>query len=218
MTTFLGIDLAGSPRRPTGMASINEKLRCRTWLRYLDEEILADVEEIEPTAIAVDAPLSLPHGRKNLEKPSPPHFRQCDLELRRRGIKFFPITIGPMRALTARGIQLSQTLRSKGYTVLETYPGGAQDILGLPRKQKSIPHLIKGLRRLGVKGLSENMSGDEADAATCALTAYMWWRGMCEELGNPEEGVIILPRQNTATRRRLCPATNSQAHRVKKKP
>jgi hypothetical protein len=39
---------------------------------------------------------------------------------------------------------------------------------------------------------------------------------MCEELGNPEEGVIILPRQNPATRRRSFPATNSQAHSVKK--
>jgi predicted nuclease with RNAse H fold len=91
-----------------------------------------------------------------------------------------------------------------------------QDVLGLPRKQESIPRLVRGLGRLGVKGLSEDVSGDEADAVTCALTAYMWWRGMCEELGNPEESIIILPRQNPATRRRSFSATNSQAHGVKK--
>jgi predicted nuclease with RNAse H fold len=216
MAVFLGIDLAGSPRGPTGMALLDEKLRCRTWVRYLDEEILADVDSFKPLVVGVDAPLGLPRGRESLESRGPPHFRECDLELRRRGIRFFPITIGAMRALTERGIRLSKLLRSKGYTVFEAYPGGVQDVLGLPRKQESIPRLVRGLRRLGVKGLSEDVSGDEADAATCALAAYMWWRGMCEELGNPEEGVIILPRQNPATRRRSFPATNSQAHGVKK--
>ena len=134
---FLGVDLAGSPSRPRGMAYVDEELRCSTWVRYPDVEILNDVDALRPVVIGVDAPLGLPLGRESLEMRGLPHFRECDLELRRRGIRFFPITIGAMRTLTERGIRLSAALRSKGYTVFEAYPGGIQDVLGLPRKQES---------------------------------------------------------------------------------
>ncbi|MEM4382529.1 MAG: DUF429 domain-containing protein [Candidatus Caldarchaeum sp.] len=191
---FLGVDLAGSVRRPSGMALLDEELSCRTWVRFSDDAIIADVEVLKPAVVGVDAPLGLPRGRESLEEPGPPHFRLCDIELRRRRIKFFPITIGPMRMLTARGMKLAAALRQKGVKVYETYPGGVQDVLGLPRKQQGVAKLVKGLRKLGVKGLSTKITGDEVDAVTCALAAYMWWRGLCEELGNPDEGVIILPK------------------------
>ncbi|MEM0384068.1 MAG: DUF429 domain-containing protein [Candidatus Caldarchaeum sp.] len=199
---FLGVDLAGSPRRPSGVAMMDENLRCRTWVRFLDDEIIADFDSLKPAVVGVDAPLGLPRGRVSLDKPGPPHFRLCDLELRRRRIKFFPITIGPMRMLTARGIRLAELLRQRGATVYEAYPGGVQDVLGIPRKQQGVAELVKSLRRLGVKGLSINTTGDQADAATCALAACLWWRGLCEELGNPDEGVIILPKP-TVSRKSL---------------
>jgi len=122
------------------------------------------------------------------------HFRECDLELRRRGIKFFPITIGPMRNLTKRGIKLKQTLQEASFTVIEAYPGGAQDILGLPRKHHDLRKLVRGLRRLGLRDLRPSITGDEADAATCALTALMHLRGDCEVLGDAAEGQIVIPK------------------------
>lgn len=204
VSVFLGVDLAGSPKRPSGMALLDEGLGCRTWVCFTDDEIVADVDSVKPVVVAVDAPLGLPRGRESLEKRGPPHFRVCDIELRRRGIKFFPITIGPMRMLTARGMKLAAALRQKGVKVYESYPGGVQDVLRLPRKQRGVSKLVKGLRRLGVKGLSTDISGDEADAATCALAAYLWWRGVCEELGDPDEGVIILPKP-TVVREVLAP-------------
>ncbi len=194
MVVFLGVDLAGSVRKPSGMALLDEGLRCRTWVRFLDEEILADVDCYNPAVVSIDAPLGLPRGRESLERRGPPHFRECDNELRRRGIKFFPITIGAMRMLTARGIKIADELRRRGVKVFETYPGGVQDVLGIPRKQRGVGRLVNGLRRLGVRDLAEDITGDEADAATCALAAYMWWKGLCEELGSPDEGVIILPK------------------------
>ncbi|MEM4189032.1 MAG: DUF429 domain-containing protein [Candidatus Caldarchaeum sp.] len=210
VSVFLGIDLAGSPNRPSGMAVLDERMSCRTWIRFTDDEIVADFDVVKPVVVGVDAPLGLPRGRESLEKPGPPHFRLCDVELRRRGIKFFPITIGPMRMLTARGMRLAAVLRSKGVKVYETYPGGVQDVLGLARKQQGVAKLVKGLRRLGLKGLSTNVTGDEADAATCALAAYLWWRGLCEELGNPDEGVIILPKP-TEVREALAPRRKQAA-------
>jgi len=62
--------------------------------------------------VAIDAPLSLPTGRKSIEQKTGVHLRECDKELLKRGIKFFPVTLGPMRKLTSRGITLRRILES----------------------------------------------------------------------------------------------------------
>lgn len=190
---FLGVDLAGVESRPSGVALLDEELRVKTWLRHRDEEIIGDVERYRPVVVGIDAPLGLPRGRLSLEVRGPPHFRVCDMELRRRGIKFFPITIGAMRKLTARGIKLANIIRQKGIPVFETYPGGIQDVLGLPRKHQNLKQLVNGLRKHGLKGLSRNISGDEVDAVTCAYAVYLWKRGRAEEIGVFDEGIMVLP-------------------------
>jgi len=190
----LGVDLAGSTSRPTGLCLLIEKKQCTTWIVHQDNEILESAIRHSPHVVAVDAPLSMPRGRRSLDRPEPIHFRECDLELRRRRIKFFPITIGPMRGLTRRGIALRQSLEKLGFKVIEVFPGGAQDVLRLPRKQHSLPRLVRGLRTLGLKGLMPTVTGDEADAATCALTGLLYLRGDHEALGDADEGQIIMPK------------------------
>jgi predicted nuclease with RNAse H fold len=190
----LGVDLAGAVSRPTGLCVLKEDERCTTQIVHRDDEIVESAMMHRPCVVAVDAPLSLPKGRQSLDRREPIHFRQCDLELRRRRIKFFPITIGPMRVLTKRGIALKQSLEARGFRVIEVFPGGAQDVLGLPRKQNDLPKLIRGLRRLGLTGLMSTATGDEVDAATCALTGLLYLRANCEALGDVNEGQIIMPR------------------------
>jgi len=190
----LGVDLAGSTSRPTGLCLLREKKQCVTWIVRRDDEIIESVMRHRPHVIAVDAPLSMPRGRRSLDRPEPVHFRECDLELRRRRIKFFPITIGPMRALTRRGIALKQSPEGLGFKVIEVFPGGAQDVLGLPRKQHSLPKLVRGLRRLGLRALTAGVTGDEADAATCALTGLLYLSGDYAALGDADEGQIIMPK------------------------
>src|SRR5215468_3557620 len=122
--SFLGIDLAASPRRPTGICRIRGR-RIETANVFGDEELLSFVGNIKPTVVGIDAPLFLPIGRCCLRNDCTCrrdiHFRECDLELRRRGIRFFPITLGPMRMLTERGRRLAAILSSAGHKVLETY-------------------------------------------------------------------------------------------------
>ncbi len=202
---ILGIDLAGSPRRATGLCLLHQNMKCRTWIAYRDDDILQAVEEHKPNLVAVDAPLSLPKGRKSLDERSNIHFRVCDLELRRRGIKFFPITLGPMRMLTARGMRIKEEIKKRGAEVIEVFPGATQDILGLPRKHHNLKQLIQKLRRLGLRCLSNKATGDEVDAATCALTGLLYLRGFTEAVGDLSEGVIIIPRRgiiDTCWRRR----------------
>src|SRR4030066_233304 len=129
--TTVDLDLAGVETRPTGFCVLRG-YRAETCLVYTDEEILMKMLEASPQIIAIDAPLSLPAGRKSIEQKTTVHLRECDKELLRRRIKFFPVTLGPMRKLTSRGISLRRILENKRFKVIEVYPGGAQDILGIP--------------------------------------------------------------------------------------
>ncbi|PUA32934.1 MAG: hypothetical protein B9J98_03345 [Candidatus Terraquivivens tikiterensis] len=190
----VGIDLAGSENRPTGFCVMTEDLFAKTCIVYKDHEILDLVKSTMPRVVAVDAPLSLPRGRTSLEVREPYHLRGCDRELLRLGIKFFPITLGPMRRLTERGMRLKPSIEQLGVKVIEVYPGGAQDVLRIPRKRAGLDKLLRGLRRLGIKGLKHGMSGDELDAVTCALVGYLYLRGSYVILGDEEEGVIVMPK------------------------
>ncbi len=199
----LGIDLAGSPKRPTGICRL-------TGLTASTREVFSDEEILESAApdvrlVAIDAPLSLPRGRcclrDDCDCAGRAHFRECDTELRTLGIRFFPITLGPMRMLTRRGMQLKDEFEKRGFEVVETFPGGAQDIWGMPR-QKNPAGLRRSLREFGVKGdiRKRGISVHELDAITCALAARCYIQRNFLATGDPTEGQIILPRPKKKSR------------------
>ncbi len=192
----VGLDLAGSPRRRTGFCVLGPGLRVTTRVLFGDEEIVDAVRSSRAALVGIDAPLSLPRGRVALDVPGPPHFRACDRALRALGIPFFPVTLGPMRLLTARGMALATTLRELGFSVIETYPGGAQDVLGLPRKGSGEETLRRALVRFGFRGDVEarGVTHDELDAVLCAYTSREHLAGRSLVLGHPEEGELVLPR------------------------
>ena len=190
LIVIVGIDLAGSSRRPTGVC-ILRGMRAYTRIAYGDEEILRSVDQAQPDLVPIDAPLSLPSGRKTIHDCSGEHLRECDRELQRRSIRFFPITLGPMRMLTERGLALRAKLETMGYRVVECYPGAAQDIWSIPRQHRDLKGLLSGLKKLGVRGLTRGMTGDELDAVTAALVGRWFLLGRGEVLGG--EGGIIIP-------------------------
>jgi len=187
----VGIDLAGSPRRPTGICMLRG-LKAETHIAFSDEEIMDLVLQSLPDLVPIDAPLTLPAGRRTIHDRSGAHFRECDLALRKRGIKFFPVTLGPMRMLTERGMILKKKIRAAGCRVVECYPGAAQDVWGIPRQRHDLAGLAEGLKKLGVKGLRAGMTGDELDAVTAALVGRWFLIGKGEMLGG-DKG-IVLPR------------------------
>lgn len=189
----LGVDLAGVPHRPTGMCVLRD-LKASTFLSYSDADVLECAEKEKPNLITIDAPLNLPPGRKTIEDRNGKHYRACDLELRKRKIPFFPITLGPMRVLTVRGIELRGELEKMGFRAVEMYPGGAQDIWGIPRARRDLEGLRKGLQRLGIKGLKKDISDHELDAATGALVGLLFLQGKAEVYGNFTDGAILMPK------------------------
>ncbi len=163
----LGLDLAGSPKRKTGYAFLKDK-KLVVGTLYTDEEILEISKGFK--LVMIDAPLSLPEGRKSIEDRGP-HFRECDLLLKKSGHRFFPISLGPMRMLTERGMRLASILRSEGLEVLETFPGAMYDLWGIARKNKDA--ILSFYKSLPFELEERPYSQDELDAIAC------WLAGLC---------------------------------------
>ncbi len=111
-------------------------------------------------------------------------------------IKFFPITLGPMRKLTSRGMKMRKLFEMKGLSVIESYPGSIQDVLGMPRKQAGLERLRKALVDYGVKGdvQKTEITHDELDAITSAVVGKMFLEENYMAIGDPDEGLMILPK------------------------
>lgn len=181
---------------------MDENLHATVTTLYSTEEIVSLCGEVKPSVVSIDAPLALPRGRCCLRDACScrgrGHFRECDLELRKMGIRFFPVTIGPMRMLTVRGIKVRESLEGMGLKVVESYPGAAQDLLHIPRKTHGVELLRKGLIEYGVRGdiSKRNLTHDELDAVTCALVGILYLQGKHLPIGDPAEIVMVLPKPN----------------------
>jgi uncharacterized protein len=198
--SIVGLDLAGVETRPTGFCSLRD-MCVETSLIYTDKEIIDKIVDSHPKIIAVDAPLCLPPGRKTIEERTNIHLRESDRELLKKGIKLFPITLGPMRKLTIRGMFLKSVLEAKEFIVIEAYPGGAQDVLGIPRKQHGLKKLKSGLEKLGFNGLKSEISHHELDAITCAYVGKLFLEGNAVTYGAPNQG-IVMPKGERFLRKR----------------
>lgn len=189
---IVGIDLTGSEKRATGWALMDGPL-ATTKSIVSDEELIQETLAAKPDLVSIDSPLSLPGG---YGRPGVPIYRKCELALKRMGISVFWCLLPSMEMLTRRGIKLASALREAGCKVIESYPGAAQDILGIPRKKASLEELKQGLARAGITGefLTAHISHDEVDAITSALVGLFYLADDYIALGTPAEEYLIVPR------------------------
>lgn len=207
----VGIDLTGSEKRPSGWCFLDGREVITAALSG-DEEIIARTVKENPHVISIDSPLSLPEGRITVfdDDPGRAQFgimRYCERVLKRRGVNVYPALLPSMQRLTARGIRLATAFRALGFPVIESYPGAAQDIMGIPRKQKGLEYLEQGLAEFGVSGafIKDAVSHDELDAITSAIVGVFFWCGQVERLGPDPLGeeALFIPdlRVNAAEKR-----------------
>lgn len=182
MGKVVGIDLTGSEKRASGIASLWENGQVQTIRLKTDEEIVTEVLVAKPDLISIDSPLSLPEDPTKI-------YRECELTLKRRGIGVYWCLLPSMEKLTRRGIGLAGLFRKYGHRVIESYPGAAQDILGIPRKSKGVQLLAEALAEYGIKG-DLAVSHDELDAITAAIVGQLYLEGKYEALG-----CLILPKK-----------------------
>lgn len=185
---IIGIDLAGKQDNPTGFCVLDQDLVILQTL-YHTNDIMDYVKEVKPSLIAIDAPLSLPKGRCCLKKDCKcakfGHFRQAERDIRPYG-RVLPLTFRGMKMLTLRGIELARELR-KDFQVIETHPRTSQKQLGIKDIKKDLSRNYQ---------LPSDPNEHELDALLAAVTGYLYLKGECIELGDPEEGVIVIPIKN----------------------
>jgi uncharacterized protein YprB with RNaseH-like and TPR domain/predicted nuclease with RNAse H fold len=189
---IVGIDLTGSEKRATGWALMDGPFATTKTIRS-DEELISETLAAKPDLVSIDSPLSLPEG---YGAPGVPIYRKCELALKRMGISVFWCLLPSMQMLTRRGIKLANALREAGCKVIESYPGAAQDILGIPRKKASLDELKHGLSRAGITGdfLTAHITHDEVDAITSALVGLFYLADEYIALGTAAEDYLIVPR------------------------
>ncbi|MBI5254863.1 MAG: DUF429 domain-containing protein [Burkholderiales bacterium] len=197
----VGIDLTGSEKRPSGWCLLDGR-EASTAQIATDDELIALTHRANPHVVSIDSPLSLPEGRICVEDTDPGRqefgiMRYCERVLKRRGVNVYPALLPSMQRLTARGIRLADRFRKLGIPVIESYPGAAQDIMRIPRKQNGLEYLEQGLAAFGISGqyVKGGVSHDELDAITSAAVGVFFWAGMMERLGPDPLGdeALIIP-------------------------
>ncbi|WP_457253136.1 ribonuclease H-like domain-containing protein [Pedococcus sp. P5_B7] len=199
----MGIDLTGSERRASGIAIIRDG-QVDTCLASTDEEILGIVHGSGTKLVSIDAPLSLPFGRIVVTDDDPGRdefgiMRWAERELKRRGVNVYPALLPSMQQLTRRGINLASQIRQLGIPCIESFPGAAQDILAMPRKQVGLKYLHESLESIGWHLTTKDPNHDELDAVTSALVGLFFLDGRYEALGTVREEPMIIPDLNRAT-------------------
>ncbi len=201
----VGIDLTGSEKRPSGWCLLKDNM-AQTQCLGSDDDIIKATLDCRPNVVSIDSPLSIPRGRTTVfdDDPGRDEFgimRICERILKRRGVNVYPSLIPSMQKLTARGMKLADHFRRLGVPVIESYPGAAQDIMGIPRKRASLEYLARGLRLFGIDGEFDHNSvtHDELDAITSAIVGLFFWSGKFEALGNEEEEYLIIPDLHVKT-------------------
>ena len=194
----VGIDLTGSEKRASGFCVLRGT-DAHLDLVLSDDEIVSKTIDANPTIVSIDSPLSLPAGRcctkDSCECRRYGIMRECERILKKRGVNVYPSLIPSMQKLTARGMKLAGIFEKAGYDVIESYPGAAQDIMGLPRKRVNLRQLETDLMNLGAKPICDRptITHDEIDALTSAMVGHFYLSGKYEAIGNPDEGYLIIP-------------------------
>ncbi len=197
MDCVVGIDLSGVSGGTYGRTAL-ACIALETPLRVSDQLIvprgtkgdrilLEWIGARKPRIVAIDAPLSLPHSVTcevaNCPRcePGAASYLGRDVD---RLVDGMPTVM--LAAIAFRGIYLARMLRSRGYEVIETYPGGSYAAMGITRDQ-----LAKGSRVGGydLEPFSSTIP-DEVDAVCAALAAIGRLRGR-ESVVEGRDGAIV---------------------------
>ncbi len=183
---LIGLDLSGISKNPSGLAILQQK-NIQTKLIKSDQEIIAEIEEKKPILIAIDAPLSFPKIGFS---------RNSDREMIRQGYRVLPPNFSHMKELTKRAVNLNKLLIEKEYKTIEVHPTSSRKALQIlpPKEWPTIQYTLK---QMGLKGNLETkkLSTHELDAITAALTARLYLKNETEQIGDKQEGYIIVPKK-----------------------
>ncbi len=204
---FLGIDLTSSAEKPSAYALLADNLEVGFGFLQTDMELVEAVYQSRPALVAIDAPLGLPRGTCCLEENcscqplSKLPGRECERELARRRIPcFFTTKKSIIKKMVYRAIWLREQLVAQGHKVIEVYPYASKICLwGRPIPSKLKPRGVDFLRERLTEIIPTltpekgRLNHNLCDAILAAYTAWLFYHGQAEALGNPTEGQIVIP-------------------------
>lgn len=207
--TVMGIDLSASSKRSSAVALLDEKaglIDCGEF--FESDELAGSLEKHKPQVVAIDAPLSFPLGLDCLEEShpcSPTHDykgRSAEQELAHMGIGcFFTTKRSIIKGVVYRGRDISQSLSSRGFKVIEVYPYATKVILfggKIPSKltSRGLAYLKDRISTMvtGLDDYMDKLNHDACDAILAAYTAWLHCNHQTDVMGIPEEGHIIVPK------------------------
>ena len=208
--SVLGVDLRASRKKPSSVAILDSHSHLtELGSFYEDIELMKLVDDFRPDLVAIGAPLNLPSGFCCLDQSCDCRFsvpdrkgRLLELELAKMGISCFYTNKGSIiRELIYRGILLSQNLRDAGYNVIEVYPHATKMLLfgdKVPPKNSavSVSYMIGHLTPLvsGMEKHADDLDRNSCDAIINAYTGQLHAQSNTDVLGDPEEGILVLPK------------------------
>ncbi len=158
-----------------------------------DNFLMQHIQQLQPEAIFLDAPLSLPGVYRFPDGYTDYFYRKCDRQFN----AMLPMFLG---GLTARAMKLKASLQAKGVPVYETYPSAQARRMNLYEsgyKQlkenmavvnqiicTSYPNLILQLPDL--------TSWHHIDALLALIAGMRFCEGVYKVYGDEQEGVIII--------------------------
>lgn len=208
--TLFGVTLRNSQHHPSALAVLDHQSRLVHLGPFCsDDELLQLAETLRPSLIAIGSPLCLPAGLADLEPSSganalPPgnRGRQLERELTSMGISYFFTGRGSViRHLIYRGIELKGRLDGLGHEVIEVYPHATRVILfgdqaPPPKGARAVEFLKERLPFLidGMEPYIDRLDKPAVDSLLNAYTALLHLREGTDLLGDPQEGLLVIPR------------------------
>jgi len=167
---FGGLDLAASPRNPSGVAILHNFTFFVETL-YSDDEIISWFMENGVLIVAIDAPLTLREDR------------YADRYLKKYGA--MSLKIPSIKKLATRGLKIREKLKKEGIEVIEVFPTATAKILGFYKKPKK--EMLIHFRDFYLPSVKNE---HQVDAIIAAYTAYLHHKNLTRAV----DGVII-PRE-----------------------
>lgn len=239
MPRVLGVDV--SLGRGLDVVLLVDATVKEIWSRLGATDLRRLLEELDPDAVAIDAPpkpglglLRDPAEAAALPVPPPPgsHLarRIAEYELSRRGIgshqthfeeaKLFSWMTAGFEAFHAAGQAGYAPFFGEGsprHRALEAFPYASYVALAgclSPGRRWRLPWRRSVLGAAEVSGLPVDAGIDLVDAACAAFTGVRFLDGRGSFLGDPREGAIVLPVPSLLDRYRRCPILDAGANDV----
>ena len=173
------------------------------------DRLQALIEEERPGVVTIDAPSSFAGSGTS---------REAERDLSRRGIRLFftpELSVArdhPFYSWMHVGMECFAAARAAGYTddgALEVFPHASAVVISgvLPPVRSSKVRRRRAVLESAVVETAPLRNLDEVDAALAALTGVIALEGGATAVGDPAEGVIVVPTLNLLARYERAPST-----------